>query len=78
MQEGLVCVGSCNRGMYAFGVAGLYPNLLPSSLDETYSVTIHNSASSPFALTIMLVVALVCVPVVIFYQGWFTGCSEAG
>ncbi len=53
-----------------FGVIGLYPNLLPSSLDRAYSLTIHNAASSPLTLTIMLVVALIAVPIVIMYQGW--------
>jgi cytochrome d ubiquinol oxidase subunit II len=33
-------------------------------------MTIHNSASSPLALKIMLVVALIFVPIVIIYQSW--------
>ena len=53
-----------------FGVAGIYPNLFPSSLDTKYSMTIYNSASSPLSLKIMLVVALIFVPIVIIYQGW--------
>ena len=51
-----------------FGVVGIYPALLPSSLDAAYNVTIHNSASSPLTLKIMLGVVLVFVPLVIFYQ----------
>lgn len=53
-----------------FGVAGLFPNLLPSSLDPAYSVTIYNSASSQLTLKIMLGIALVMVPIVIAYQIW--------
>ncbi|MBI5118022.1 cytochrome d ubiquinol oxidase subunit II [Candidatus Poribacteria bacterium] len=53
-----------------FGVVGLFPVLLPSSLDSAYSMTIHNSASSPLTLKIMLGVALTFIPVVILYQGW--------
>jgi len=53
-----------------FGVLGLYPRLLPSSLDPAASMTITNSASSPLTLKIMLGVALVMVPVVIIYQAW--------
>jgi len=53
-----------------FGVIGLYPALLPSSLNPGYSMTIYNSASSPLTLKIMLGVALVMVPVVILYQAW--------
>lgn len=57
-------------GVTLFGVAGLYPNLLPSSLNPAYSLTIFNSASSPLTLKIMLGVALTFVPVVIAYQVW--------
>ncbi|MGE4298254.1 MAG: cytochrome d ubiquinol oxidase subunit II [Desulfovibrionaceae bacterium] len=53
-----------------FGVFGIYPALLPSSLDPAWSMTIHNAASSPLTLKIMLGVALVCVPIVLLYQGW--------
>lgn len=53
-----------------FGVAGLYPDLLPSSLDPGYSVTAFNAASSQLTLKIMLGVALVMVPIVIAYQTW--------
>jgi cytochrome bd ubiquinol oxidase subunit II len=51
-----------------FGIVGLYPNLLPSSLDEKYSITIFNSASSQLTLKIMLAVALIFVPIVLVYQ----------
>ena len=44
------------------GVVGLYPNLIPSSIDPAYSLTIFNSSSSPYTLKIMTVVALVFVP----------------
>jgi cytochrome d ubiquinol oxidase subunit II len=57
-------------GVTLFGVAGLYPNLLPSSLNPAFSMTIHNSASSQLTLKIMLGVALTFVPVVIAYQAW--------
>ncbi len=57
-------------GCTFFGVAGLYPNLLPSSLDPAFSMTVSNSSSSPLTLKIMLGVALVMVPVVIAYQAW--------
>ena len=53
-----------------FGVVGLYPRLLPSSLDPAASLTITNSSSSPLTLKIMLGVALVMVPAVIIYQAW--------
>ncbi|MEJ5328771.1 MAG: cytochrome d ubiquinol oxidase subunit II [Desulfobaccales bacterium] len=57
-------------GVTLFGVVGLYPNLIPSSLDPAFSLTVHNAASSPFTLKIMLGVALTFVPLVIAYQTW--------
>ena len=53
-----------------FGVGGMYPNLLISSIDPAFSLTAFNSSSSPLTLKIMLGVALVFVPIVIAYQIW--------
>lgn len=53
-----------------FGLAGIFPNLLPSSIDPSYSMTIYNSSSSPLTLKIMLGVVIVFVPLVIAYQTW--------
>lgn len=52
------------------GVVGLFPNLIPSSLDPQYSLTIFNSSSSPYTLKIMTVVAFIFVPIVIAYKIW--------
>ncbi len=52
------------------GVIGLFPNLIPSSIDPRYSLTIFNSSSSPYTLKIMTAVALLFVPIVIAYQAW--------
>lgn len=57
-------------GTALFGVVGIYPALLPSSLNPAWSTTIENSASSPLTLAIMLGIALVFVPIVIAYQAW--------
>ena len=51
-----------------FGVIGLFPALLPSSLSPAWSMTIENSSSSPLTLKIMLVVTLIFVPLIILYQ----------
>jgi len=48
----------------------LYPNVLVSSIDEAYNLTVHNASSSEYTLQVMSVVALIFVPVVLFYQGW--------
>ena len=52
------------------GVIGLFPNLIPSSIDTVHSLTIFNSSSSMYTLKIMTVVALVFVPIVIAYKIW--------
>jgi len=52
------------------GVAGLFPNLLPSNIDPASNLTIYNSSSSLMTLQIMTVVALVFVPIVIAYKIW--------
>ncbi len=57
-------------GITFFGLIGLYPNLLPSSLNPAYSLTIYNSASSHLTLKIMLGVVLIFMPLIILYQGW--------
>lgn len=53
-----------------FGVIGMFPNIIPSNLSEAAHITVAKSASSELTLTIMLCVALVCVPIVIIYQSW--------
>lgn len=57
-------------GLTLFGVMGLHPVILPSSIAPEYSITIMNSASSTLTLSIMLAVALVFVPIVAAYQFW--------
>ncbi|MBU4525984.1 MAG: cytochrome d ubiquinol oxidase subunit II [Desulfomicrobium sp.] len=57
-------------GLTLFGVVGLYPALLPSSISPEYSITIANAASSTLTLSIMLGVTLVFIPIVAGYQFW--------
>jgi cytochrome d ubiquinol oxidase subunit II len=52
------------------GIIGLYPNLIPSRLDQASSLTAFNSSSSPYTLKIMTIVAVVFIPIVIGYQVW--------
>jgi cytochrome d ubiquinol oxidase subunit II len=41
-----------------------------STIDQAYNLTIYNSASSPYTLRIMTIIALIFVPLVLIYQGW--------
>jgi cytochrome bd ubiquinol oxidase subunit II len=52
----------------ATGLIGLFPNLIPSRLDPTASLSITNSSSGPYTLKVMTIVALIFVPIVIVYQ----------
>ncbi len=53
-----------------FAVLGMFPNIIISSLDPAYSITVFNGASSHLTLTIMFIVVLLGVPLVICYQAW--------
>lgn len=48
----------------------LYPNVMPSSTDPAYSLTVTNASSTEYTLTIMTVVAVIFTPIVLVYQGW--------
>ncbi|MFC7447817.1 cytochrome d ubiquinol oxidase subunit II [Rhodococcus daqingensis] len=48
----------------------LYPNVMPSTIDDAYSLTIYNASSSPYTLKVMTWAAAIMTPVVLIYQGW--------
>jgi cytochrome d ubiquinol oxidase subunit II len=50
-----------------FFAVGLFPNLILSRPESTYSLTIYNAASSPKTLKIMLIIAAIGMPLVIAY-----------
>jgi len=52
--------------MAIFGI-GIFPNLVLSSPNPEFSLSIFNAASSPKTLKIMLIVALIGIPLVISY-----------
>jgi cytochrome bd ubiquinol oxidase subunit II len=49
---------------------GLSPNVMVSSTNKAFNLTLSNSASASYALTVMTVVAVIFVPLVLLYQGW--------
>src|SRR5947209_329991 len=51
-----------------FGV--LYPNLVPSTLNKQWSVTIYNACSTPYTLKIMTWVTGFVAPLTVVYQAW--------
>jgi cytochrome d ubiquinol oxidase subunit II len=60
---GLVC-------LVATIFLNLYPRVMVSSISPAYDLTIGNSASAPYTLKVMTVVALIFTPLVLVYQGW--------
>jgi cytochrome d ubiquinol oxidase subunit II len=48
----------------------LFPNVMPSTLNADWSLTVTNASSSPYTLKIMTWCAGIATPVVLLYQGW--------
>lgn len=48
----------------------LYPNVLPSTLNEAHHLTISSASSSDYTLTVMSWVAIFGVPILLIYQSW--------
>ncbi|MGW4344905.1 cytochrome d ubiquinol oxidase subunit II [Streptomyces sp. NPDC004690] len=48
----------------------LFPNVMPSTLDPSWSLTVTNASSSPYTLKIMTWCAGIATPIVLLYQGW--------
>ncbi|BFV58145.1 cytochrome d ubiquinol oxidase subunit II [Kitasatospora sp. CMC57] len=48
----------------------LFPDVMPSTLDPAWSLTVSNAASSAYTLKLMTVVAAIFTPLVLLYQSW--------
>jgi cytochrome d ubiquinol oxidase subunit II len=48
----------------------LYPDVLPSTVDDRFSLTVAATASSHYTLVVMSVVAAIALPGVLVYQAW--------
>lgn len=48
----------------------MFPDVMPSTIDPAYSLTIRNASSTDYTLTIMTWVAALLTPVVVGYQAW--------
>jgi cytochrome d ubiquinol oxidase subunit II len=78
----LLCTAAGREG-WAFALSGvtiaaaiamlflaLFPNVMPSSLNEAWSLNVTNASSSPYTLKIMTWCAGIATPLVLLYQGW--------
>lgn len=61
-----LAIAFCVAGVFA----GMFPNIMISTLDPAYSLDIYNAASSPKTLSFMTKVAFTMVPIVLAYQIW--------
>jgi cytochrome d ubiquinol oxidase subunit II len=48
----------------------LFPNVMPSTLNGDWNLTVTNASSSPYTLKIMTWLAAIATPLVLLYQGW--------
>ncbi|MFD0209389.1 cytochrome d ubiquinol oxidase subunit II [Streptomyces hirsutus] len=48
----------------------LFPNVMPSTLNAEWSLTVTNASSSDYTLKIMTWLAVIALPLVMLYQGW--------
>lgn len=80
---GAIAAIKAGREGWSFGLSGvtiaaavamlflaLFPNVMPSSLNPEWSLTVTNASSSPYTLKIMTWCAAVATPLVLLYQSW--------
>ncbi|MEU5181853.1 cytochrome d ubiquinol oxidase subunit II [Streptomyces longwoodensis] len=80
---GALATARAGREGWAFALSGLtivaavsmlfltlFPNVMPSTLNEQWSLTVTNASSSPYTLKIMTWLAAIATPLVLLYQGW--------
>jgi hypothetical protein len=61
-----VTMASCILSIFV----GLYPNVMVSSTNTAYNLTVHNTASGGYSLKVMTVVVIIFLPFVLAYQTW--------
>jgi cytochrome bd ubiquinol oxidase subunit II len=48
----------------------LYPNVMVSSTNTAYNLTVNNASSDHYSLIVMTVAAVLFFPLILLYQGW--------
>lgn len=71
-REGVAFTLSAVTTLFAVAtiLAAMFPNVMPSTIDPAYSLTIENASSSQYTLEVMTWVAVFMIPLVLLYQGW--------
>jgi cytochrome d ubiquinol oxidase subunit II len=63
-------LGGTMVGVVVTLFAALFPNVMPSTTNPAYSLTIENASSTAYTLSIMSRIALCTLPLVLAYQAW--------
>ena len=71
-REGWAFIGYAGFGLFGAGAvfAGMFPLVLPSTVDAAFDLTVWNASNSTYTLGVMTVVAVVALPVILAYQAW--------
>ncbi len=68
--KAIFCSGLAIVSMIGLAAFGLFPTLVPSTLDPAFSLTIYNSSSTQLTLKVMLIIALIGMPAVLIYTAY--------
>lgn len=64
------CVALVVAAVVILLFASLYPNLVPSTLNKQWSLTIYNASSTHYTLKVMTWVTAFMAPLTVIYQAW--------
>ncbi|ABL04108.1 integral membrane cytochrome D ubiquinol oxidase (subunit II) CydB [Mycobacterium ulcerans Agy99] len=65
-----LCIAVVVAAVVLLLFGALYPNLVPSTLNERWNVTVYNASSTPYTLKIMTWVTALFAPLTVVYQAW--------
>lgn len=65
-----VCTAVVVASVVILLFGALYPNLVPSTLNKQWSVTIYNASSTAYTLKVMTWVTVFMAPLTVVYQAW--------
>ena len=71
-REGLTFIGMAVFVALGGGAVftSMFPNVLPSTLDAAYNLTVTTASSSDYTLSIMAIVTAIFLPIVLAYSAW--------
>ncbi|GGK59011.1 cytochrome D ubiquinol oxidase subunit II [Nocardia camponoti] len=71
-RDGWAFVGSSTTvvGASVLLFGSLFPNVMPSTINPDYSLTLYNASSGHYTLVVMFVAVAIFFPFVLIYQGW--------